>query len=97
MKNGDNYPVNWEDFKVTPIDKYAKKTDNKLSKKNPIVTVHQNFGALVDDSVKSLPLPEKPVEEESKEESADVQNLVAESKEPTEKFEQISIFDDDFE
>ncbi|MBO4540880.1 MAG: hypothetical protein J5736_02780, partial [Bacilli bacterium] len=67
LKSGENYPVVWEDLKVTPIEKYAKKTDAKLSKKNPIASVHQMGGGLIDDAIKSLPVPEKVVEEEEKE------------------------------
>ena len=98
LANGENYPVSWNDFYVTPIEKYAKKTDNKLQKKNPIVTVHQAGGGLIDDTVKSLPLPVvENSEEEANSESEESANSLFEKSGPTEKFEQISIFDDDFE
>lgn len=96
LKNGDYFDATWADLYLTPMDRYAKKTETKITKKNCLVRVHRADADLIDLDVVALPAPPK------KEKPAPEITPVPEntepketSDEPVEKFEQISIFGDD--
>lgn len=94
LENGDYYDVKWEDLYLTPIDKYAKKTDDSIKKNNKIAFVHYEGSDLIDDSIPSELPPEKPAA--ASPDAPSEEEPHSEEQEPAEKFTQISLFDDDF-
>ena len=98
LENGSNKEIVFQDLNLTPMERYAKKEDN-WSKKDIIATVFRAASDYIDNSIKSFapPVSEEPVvEEEPAEEKPAVEILKREDDKPAEKFEQISIFGDDF-
>ena len=99
LTNGTTKEVTFEDFNLTPMERYAKKED-KWPKKDIIATVFRADSDFIDNSIESFapPVSEEPVEEVAPvEEKTTVEILKREDDQPAEKFEQISIFgDDDF-
>ncbi|MBP5091883.1 MAG: DNA topoisomerase IV subunit A [Bacilli bacterium] len=111
LLNGDYFDVTWPDLYLTPMEKYAKKPDDsKLQKKNYIVSANIAASDVISETTIALEPPvvehpvtgnndfegglEKPIVYAADGQADDIDR--AEAKEPTERFEQISIFDDDF-
>ncbi|MBQ4254506.1 MAG: hypothetical protein II721_00715, partial [Bacilli bacterium] len=92
LNDGNYLDLTFEDFLLTPMDRYAK-TDVKLPKNATIANVFQMEGNVIDDSIQSFAPPV--TEEEVVEEEPEVRVESREDDQPVEKFEQISIFDDD--
>ena len=101
LNDGTYKAITWEDFYLTPMEKYAKKPETKVLEKNQtIVYVHNRTSPLIDGSIKSYapPVVEKPMEEEPGTSMQEIQESLElkEQEEEPKHFEQISIFDDDF-
>lgn len=95
-KAGESYEVTYEDTYLTQAE-YAKKGDSKLSKKNCLLRTDRLDSDLIDSLIKSYAPPvEEVVESEPNPEESEAE-LEEERNVPTQKFEQISIFDDDFD
>lgn len=92
LSDGNYLDLTFEDFLLTPMDRYAK-TDVKLPKNATIANVFQMEGRVIDDTIQSFAPPIS--EEEVVEEEPEVRVESREDDQPVEKFEQISIFDDD--
>lgn len=96
LTSGQNKDVTFGDLNLTPMDRHAKK-DDKWPKKDIIATVFRAESTYIDDSITSYaaPVVEQPVVEEApKDDSEPVMIVKGEEDQPTEKFEQISIFGD---
>jgi len=98
LLTGETHPVKWDDFYLTDMDKYAKKSE-AVTKKNPIVSIHRADNELINEETKAFKGPEKPIQstgletepKQKKDDEAKGDDEVG----PSEKFEQISIFNDD--
>lgn len=96
LSNGETASITYEDFYLTPMDKYAKGSSIKLPKGATVATIFTRDSTLIDDSMVSYHV--EPVEE-NKEESptSEVEDTAEQKSKGPEKFEQISIFgDEDF-
>ena len=78
------FDVTFEDFYLTPMEKYAKRPDN-FSAKNRILRISREESPILDSSIISYELPHKENEEEKEEGEANASS---------DGFEQISLFDD---
>ncbi len=78
------YDVTFEDFYLTPMEKYAKKPET-FSGKNKIIRISREISPLLDESIKSYEIPHE--EKEETEETPETDNK-------SDNFEQISLFDD---
>ena len=104
LSDGSYKEIEFPDFYLTPMDKYAKKPDGKVLPKGvSIAFINATGGQLIDDSIPSFAPPvveEELPEEEDKEGEGDSNSndiIMSKQDEPTQRFEQISIFgDDDF-
>ncbi len=80
------YDVKFEDFYLTPMEKYAKRPDD-FPAKNHILRISREVSPLIDETIKSYEpahQEEEPIEETSEEAKAETNST----------FEQISLFDD---
>ncbi len=84
MTDLSRYDVTFEDFYLTPMEKYAKKPDG-FSSKNKIVRISRSISPLLDETIKSYELPRDEKEEDVNSET---------NEKPSDGFEQISLFDD---
>jgi topoisomerase-4 subunit A len=84
LTSGETYDVVFQDFYLTPMEKYAKRPDNFLLKWH-IAYVSREDSDLVTDEIKSYPLP---IKEETNVEASNEEEKKA-------NFEQISLFGDD--
>lgn len=85
LGDSTRFDVTFEDFYLTPMEKYAKRPDDFPSK-NKIARISREVSPLLDENIPSFQVPEEEEEEteeklEKKEDSSD-------------GFEQISLFDD---
>ena len=105
LSDGSYKDVIFPDFYLTPMDKYAKKPEGKfLPKGVEITAIHESGGILISNETKSFAPPvieqeevEEPAVSESEVESRVDEIIEKKQDEPTQRFEQISIFgDDDF-
>jgi hypothetical protein len=148
LLDGNYFTVTWEDLYLTPMEKFAKKSD-KITFKNCIAYIHRADTDLIDETTKSYKSPVRPnsapvAAAEAAPLNAETSDVVApsateaeplvasnpepaaapskpveptpvakvatpaaakptetvkpsEDHEPSQKFEQISIFDDDFD
>lgn len=85
LGDSTRFDVTFEDFYLTPMEKYAKRPDDFPSK-NKIARISREVSPLLDENIPSFQIPEEEKEEteeklEKKEDSSD-------------GFEQISLFDD---
>ena len=101
MSDGSHRHIVLDDLSLTPMDRYAKKTE-KLPCGVTVATLNVPNGLLINDDIVALEPPHKdePVEEletvETNEEEAENMVVVkGEENRPVEKYEQISIFDDE--
>lgn len=85
MEDGTRSDIVFDDFYLTPSEKYVKRPD-AFPAKARIIQISQESSPLLDDSIPSTPLPEKPAEPEEAPE--------AEEKKESDEFEQLSLFDD---
>lgn len=89
LEDGTEYKAKYEDFYLTPMEKYARKPDD-FAAKNIIARVSKDkfYSPLVDDSIVSFapPVVETPVEEVEESEKITIESSGS--------FEQISLFDD---
>jgi len=100
LKNGEVYTIKWDDFYLTDMDKYAKKNES-ITKKNPIAFIHRADAELISGDTKAIHAPVKTVSPSIDAPKTDGKKAeiskTKEEGEPSEKFEQISIFSDDLE
>ena len=99
LVDGNNAKVTFDDFNLTPIERYAKK-DDSWKKKDVITLIHRADADFIDENTVSFAPPIVEVDENALETSEsegeeDVEILRRQDDQPAEKFEQISIFDDD--
>ena len=96
LSNGETASITYEDFYLTPMDKYAKGSSIKLPKGATVATIFTRDSTLIDDSMVSYHV--EPVEENKEENStSEVEDTTEQKSKGPEKFEQISIFgDEDF-
>ena len=97
LDDGTYIDVPFNDFNLTPMEKYAK-ADVALPKGKSIVNVFRKDCAIIDETTRSFALPEPeegPQEEEGASEEPSVKVYAREDDKPVEHFEQISIFDDE--
>ncbi|MCQ2742971.1 MAG: DNA topoisomerase IV subunit A [Bacilli bacterium] len=103
--NGEYVDITFGDTYCTPMEKYAKKPDGvAVTKKDPIAFCNKADSERIDSTIKALEGPVKEVKETTsifpKEPMTDEKEHPAferdEVDEPSEKYEQISIFGDDF-
>lgn len=104
LNDGSYKEISFDDFYLTPMDKYAKKPEGRLlSKGQKICYVHENGGVMIDEQTPSYAPPVMEVAPDANvpqgdEEPERVEVPTRENEdEPAQRFEQISIFgDDDF-
>lgn len=90
-KNKETLPISWNDYHLTPLDKYAK-TNLELPKKTIIESVYISEGDFIKKDIVSEYSPKQDiVEANSKEENEGKDEL--EEGDSSTKYEQISIFD----
>ena len=68
LSNGETASITYEDFYLTPMDKYAKGSSIKLPKGATVATIFRRDSTLIDDSMVSYHV--EPVEENKEESSA---------------------------
>ncbi len=85
LNDYSRYDVTFEDFYLTPMEKYAKRPD-EFPSKNRILRISRECSPLIDESIKSYEPAhqEEPVSEENQNEKTESSGT----------FEQISLFDD---
>ena len=99
LKDGGDAKVTFEDLNLTPIERYAKK-DDSWKKKDVISLVQREDSDFIDANTVSFAPPVVEIQE-SAEEASEAEGesapeiLRRQYDQPAEKFEQISIFDDD--
>ena len=98
MSDGELRAFVFDDFSLTPMDKYAKKGE-KMPRGLKVRYANIARGFLVDQNTVALEPPvkeEAPAEEEPQSQEKSESSFVTRSEEnaPVEKYEQISIFDD---
>jgi len=95
LSNGNYIDITYPDFFLTPMDKVVK-VEKSLPKGTTIISANKLDNEVVTDEIKSY----KPIETDPSLDKANTTFDKADSKEEDksieEKFEQISIFDDDF-
>lgn len=77
------YDVTFDDFYLTPMEKYAKRPDNFLAK-NRILRISRENSPILDSSIVAYEPPHAEVKEE----------IISEEEQSQNGFEQISLFDD---
>ena len=85
MDDGSRMDIVFDDFYLTPSDKYVKRPDSFPAKAR-ILQISQENSTLLDDSIPSSPLPVKPV--------TSLEATAGETNKEGNEFEQLSLFDD---
>lgn len=96
LNNKEQFEFSWDDYHLTPVDKYAK-ANISLPKKATIARMNITTGIHIDKSIVSNYV--EVIKETKEEEKPNIHEQIEDTKEETkeERFEQISIFDEIFD